>query len=131
MADEHVRAIVREELAKVSPKPNHFTLYQHAKSLIRSAAHKSTRELQISHVNPRINSNSSSTPTVVKESRRNSTSSSDSPNYNNNSNSSSASQRNSQTTNHRGDMGRKKLAKERKKAILVILGGFQVKAVAS
>ena len=83
MADEHVHAIVREELAKVSPKPNHSTLYQHAKSLIKSAAHKSAQELQISHVNPRINSSSSSTPTAAEESRRNSTSSSDSRNYNN------------------------------------------------
>ena len=75
MADENVRAIVREELAKVSPKSNHSTPYQHAQSLIRSAAHNSARE--ISHVNPGINSSSSSTLTAAKESRRNSTSTSD------------------------------------------------------
>ena len=69
MADEHVRvrAIVREELAKVSPKPNDSTLYQHVQSLIRNAAHNSLRELQISQVNPRINTSSSSTPTVERK----------------------------------------------------------------
>ena len=86
--------IVREELAKVSPKSNHSTLYQHAQSLIRSGAYNSVRELQISHVNSRINSSSSSTPTV--EGRRNNTSSSGSRKYNNNSNSFSTSQRNIQ-----------------------------------
>ena len=97
MADEHVGTTAREELAKVSPKPNHSTLYQHAQSLIRSTAHNSARELQISHVNSRIIISSSSTPTIAEGSRRNSTSNSDSRNCNNNSNSSSASQRNSQT----------------------------------
>ena len=108
--DDQVRAIVREELAQVSPRPNHSTLYQHGQSLIGSTAYNSVRELQISHVNPRINSSSSSTPTLAEESRRNSTSSSDSRNYNNNSNSSSSSQRNSQTEqNYRGDMGLRRL----------------------
>ena len=113
MADENVRAIVREELAKVLPKSNHSTLYQHAQSLIRSAAHNSARE--ISHVNPGINSSSSSTLTAAKESRRNSTSTSDNRNDDNNSNSSSASQRNGQTEQTIGKIWRGKNCSKRKK----------------
>ena len=41
MADEHVRAIVREELAKASPKPNQASLYKHTQRLIRDAARTS------------------------------------------------------------------------------------------
>ena len=88
MTDEYLRTIVREKLAKASPRPNHSTLYQHAQSLIRNAAHYSVRELQILHENAGINSSSSST---VEEEPRNSTSSSGSPIYNNNNNSNSSS----------------------------------------